>query len=115
MVCGGISHGAKSELIVQADNLTAARYRDEVLRPVAFLFMQQRQSILRHDNAWLHVARVCSSFLANHNSAQLDRPPYSPGVPSNEHLCDTLTEGHGGAGIYLIPTTLAQLRNILLE
>ena len=35
MVCGGISHGVKSQLIVIASNLTAVRYRDEVLRRTA--------------------------------------------------------------------------------
>ena len=35
MVTGGISHGAKSQLIVVPGNLTAVRNRDEILRPVA--------------------------------------------------------------------------------
>ena len=33
MVWGGISHGLKSQLVVIDGNLTAARYRDEILRP----------------------------------------------------------------------------------
>ena len=40
MVWGGISHGLKSPLIVIAGNLTGVRYRDEILRPVAFPFVQ---------------------------------------------------------------------------
>ena len=32
MVWGGISHGVKSPLIVVPGNLTAVRYRDEILR-----------------------------------------------------------------------------------
>ena len=35
MVWGGISHGVRSPLIVVPGNLTAVRYRDEILRPVA--------------------------------------------------------------------------------
>ena len=35
MVWGGIAHEVKSQLIVAERNMTAARYRDEILRPVA--------------------------------------------------------------------------------
>ena len=35
MVCGGIAHGIKSQLIIVAGNMTVVRYRDEILRPVA--------------------------------------------------------------------------------
>ena len=45
--------GVKPQLIVIAGNLTAVRYRDEVLCPVAVPpLVQQCQSILQHDNAW---------------------------------------------------------------
>ena len=37
MVWGGISHSVKSQLIVISDNVTAVRYRNEVLRPVSVL------------------------------------------------------------------------------
>ena len=40
MVWGGISHGVKSPLIVVPGNLTAVRYRDEILRPVAVPLVQ---------------------------------------------------------------------------
>ena len=35
IVWGGIAHGIKSQLIIVAGNMTAVRYRDEILRPVA--------------------------------------------------------------------------------
>ena len=34
MVWEGIAHGIKSQLIIVAGNMTAVRYRDEILRPV---------------------------------------------------------------------------------
>ena len=37
IVWGGIAHGLKSKLIVVEGNMTAVRYRDEVLRPVVWL------------------------------------------------------------------------------
>ena len=51
MVWGGISHGVKSPLIVVPGNLTAVRYRDEILRPVAVPLVQQHQMTFQHDNA----------------------------------------------------------------
>ena len=53
----------KSPLIVVPGNLTAARYRDEILRPVAVPLVQQHQMTFQHDNARPHVARVCQVFL----------------------------------------------------
>ena len=44
MVWGGIAHGIKSQLIIVAGNMTAVRYRDEILRPVAVPLVQQSDS-----------------------------------------------------------------------
>ena len=74
MVWGGIAHGIKSQLIIVAGNMTAVRYRDESLRPVAVPLVQQRNLILQQDNARSHVARVCQDFLANNNIAPLGWP-----------------------------------------
>ena len=46
MVWGGIAHGIKSQLIIVAGNMTAVRYKDEILRPVAVPLVQQRNLIL---------------------------------------------------------------------
>ena len=62
MVWGGIAHGIKSQLIIVAGNMTAVRYRDEILRPVAVPLVQQRNLFLQQDNARPHVARVCQDF-----------------------------------------------------
>ena len=56
MVWGGIAHGIKSQLIIVAGNMTAVRYRVEILRPVAVPLVQQRNLILQQDNARPHVA-----------------------------------------------------------
>ena len=83
VVWGGISHCVKSHLVVIVSNLTAVRYRDEVLHPAAVPLVQQLQLILQHDNIRSQVARVCSSFLANHNNTSLNWPSYSPGLFPN--------------------------------
>ena len=69
MVWGCIAHGLKSRLIAAEGNVTALRYRDEILRPVAVPLVQQRQLILQQDNAWPHIARVCRNFLAKITSS----------------------------------------------
>ena len=86
MVWGGIAHGIKSQLIIVAGNMTAVRYRDEILRPVAVPLVQQRNLILQQDNARPHVARVCQDFLANNNITPLAWPPYSPDLTPIEHM-----------------------------
>ena len=87
MVWGGIAHGIKSQLIIVAGNMTAVRYRDEILHPVAVPLVQL---ILLQGNAQPHVARVCQDFLANNNIASLAWPLYSPDLTPIEHMWDKL-------------------------
>ena len=47
MVWGGIAHGVKLQLIVVEGDMTAVRYRDEILRPISVPLVQQRQLILQ--------------------------------------------------------------------
>ena len=105
MVWGGISHGVKSPLIVFLGNLTAVRYRDEILRLVAEPLVQQHQMIFQHDNARPHVARVCQDFLANNNMATVQS--------RFEYLLDEL-DRHVRRRRNTA-NTLGQLRTALLE
>ena len=113
MVCGGIAHGIKSQLIIVAGNMTAVRYRDEILRPLAVPLVQQRNLILQQDNARPHVARVCQDFLANNNIAPLVWPPYSLDLTPIEHMWDELDRRVRKRRNP--PATLAQLRNALID
>ena len=112
-VWGGTAHGIKSQLIIVAGNMTAVRYRDEILRPVAVPLVQQRNLILQQDNARPHVARVCQDFLADNNIAQLAWPPYSPDLTPIEHMWDELDRRVRKRRNPL--ATLAQLRNALID
>ena len=113
MVWGGIAHGIKSQLIIVAGNMTAVRYRDEILRPVAVPLVQQRNLILQQDNARPHVARVCQDFLANNNIAPLAWLPYSPHLIPIEQMWDELDRRVRKRRNPL--ATLAQLRNALID
>ena len=90
MVWEGISHGLKSQLVIVDGNLTAARYRDEILRPHVIPFLQQHNLTLQQDNARPHVARIYQVFLENNNVQPLNWPPYSPYLSPFEHLWDQL-------------------------
>ena len=122
MVLGSIANGIKSQLIIAAGNMTAVRYRDEILRPVAVPLVQQRNLILQQDNARPHVARVCQDFLANNNIAPLAWPPYSQDLtplapphpqPPIEHMWNELDRRVRKRRN--LPATLAQLRNALID
>ena len=63
MVWGGISHGVKTPLVVILGNLTAARYRDQVLMPHVLPLVNAHNLSFQHDNARPHIARVCRDFL----------------------------------------------------
>ena len=113
MVWGGISHGLKSQLVAIDGNLSAATFRDEILRPHVIPFLQQHNLTLQQDNARPHVARICQVFLANNNVHPLDWPPYSPDLSPKKHLWDQLDRQIGQR--QPPPATQAQLTRALVE
>lgn len=56
------------------DNLTAARYREEILRPLEVPFLQQigPQAVLQDDNAMPHRARIVGDFLQQRAVTRMD-------------------------------------------
>ncbi|XP_060063755.1 adenylate cyclase type 10-like [Ylistrum balloti] len=71
-VWGGISHGVKSPLVVVADILTAARYRDEIIRPHVQL-LQQSNLTFQQDNAPPHcIEKLGGAVIALDDAHHID-------------------------------------------
>ena len=107
MIWAGISYRGKTELVF-LDNgagrggrqrarggLTAQRYIDKVLRPVAVPYIRRNNHmLLQQDNARPHVARLTLDFLRRSNIQTLDNwPALSADLNPIEHCWDFLESG----------------------
>jgi hypothetical protein len=63
----GISYVQQTQLHFIDGNLNGQRYRDEILRPIVVSFIRCHHLMFQHDNARLHVARICAQFLEAEN------------------------------------------------
>ena len=90
MMWGAISYAQKTQLVHIPGNLSAARYRDEVLTPHMLPAMNLRREVFQHDNARPYTARVTVDFLANQNVTILPSPSKSPDLNPIEHVWDNL-------------------------
>ena len=57
----------KTQLVQIPGNISATKYRDEVLTPDMLPAMNLRRNVFQHDNAQSHTARATVDFLANQN------------------------------------------------
>ena len=87
MVWGGITSHGRTQLVIEAENLTAVRYSYEIIRPHVLPFLQGQHGvfILQQDNARPHVARVVTDFLGQQNVNTLPWPAVLPDLSPTEH------------------------------
>ncbi len=90
MVWAGVCYGQWTQVHFIDGILNAQRYRDETLRPIVVPFIHDHHLMLQHDNAWPHVARICTQFLDAENIPVLAWPAYSPDMSPIEHVWDAL-------------------------
>ncbi len=90
MVWAGVCYGQQTQVHFIDDILNAQRYRDEILRPIVVSFIHDHHLMLQHDNAWPHVARICTQFLEAENIPVIVWPAYLLDMSPIEHVWDTL-------------------------
>ena len=86
MMWGTTSYAEKTQLVHIHGNLSAARYRDEVLIPHMPPAMNLRREAFMHDNTRSHTAHATVYFLANQNVTVLHLPFKSLDLNPIEHL-----------------------------
>ncbi len=90
MVWAGVCYGQRTQVHFIDGILNTQIYGDEILRPIVVPFIHGHHLMLQHDNAWSHVARICTQFLEAENIPVLAWPAYSPDMSPIEHVWDAL-------------------------
>ncbi len=60
MVWAGVCYGQRTQVHFIDGILNTQRYHDEILRPIVLPFIHDQHPMFQHDNAWPHVARICT-------------------------------------------------------
>ncbi|EEZ98274.1 Transposable element Tc3 transposase-like Protein [Tribolium castaneum] len=113
MIWGAIAYGSRSPLLFIEGSMTAQRYVQEVLEPVAVPYVQTIENAsFQQDNATPHSARFTLRYLEEVQVQVLPWPPRSPDLSPIEHIWDSI--GRRVTNLPQPPQTLADLRREIL-
>jgi hypothetical protein len=74
MMWAAISNDRKTDIVHVPGNLTAVRYRDEILQPHLMHVIDRQRELFQQDNARPHTARVTMDYLEQNNINVLPWP-----------------------------------------
>ena len=88
MVWGGISARYHTDLIIVDQNITGAKYSDNILAAVVRPFLQAHPQVneFQHDNASPHTAEISRDYLVTNNINTMEWPSNSPDLSPIENL-----------------------------
>lgn len=115
MIWAGIGYNMKSVFHTIEGNLTALKYRDEILDIHVRPFNEARNGdfVFMDDNARPHRGHVVTNYLRDHEIEHLEWPAKSPDLNPIEHLWDQL--GRALNDSPRRPCTLEDLKNSLQQ
>ncbi len=90
MIWAVVCYGQQTQVHFIDGILNAQRYRDEILRPIVVPFIHDHHLMLQHDNAWPHVARICTQFLEAENIPVSCMASILTDMSPLEHVWDAL-------------------------
>ena len=93
MMWAEISNDSKAELVHVLGNLTAVRYRDEIIQPHTMHVIDRQRELFQQDNARSHTACLTMDYLEQNNINVLPWHSKSPDFNPIEHIWDHLDKG----------------------